>query len=126
MFFSRYLGLSKGHFLFGIALGFGLNASIDLITNATRSHFGFMAATTLRMISAGGYLTATLLWLAYTVMPAPARRKAEVIPQSERWNSALAVAMDLPPSEGFLGDMERTVDRLLHQRGAAELTRKIS
>ncbi len=126
MLFSGYLGLSKRHYLFGIAVGFGVNASIDLIVNATRSHFGFFGATAMRTISSGGYLMATFIWLAYTLLPAPERRKSEFVPQSERWNSALAVALDLPPSEGFLGDMERTVDRLLHQRGAAELTRKIS
>lgn len=124
LLFSKYLGISKRHYLFGIALGFGINASVDLIINAVQSHFGFMAVTTLRLISSTGYNIAALAWLTYTVMPAPARRKAEVLPQSERWNSALAVAMDLPPSEGFLGDMERTVDRLLHQRGAAELKHK--
>jgi len=125
LLFSKYLGISKRHYLFGIALGFGINASVDLIINAVQSHFGFMAVTTLRLISSAGYNIAALTWLTYTVLPAPARRKAEVLPQSERWNSALAVAMDLPPSEGFLGDMERTVDRLLHQRGAAELKHKV-
>lgn len=123
LLFSKYLGITKRHYLFGIALGFGVNASIDLIINAVQSHFGYMAVTTLRMISSGGYVLATFVWLTYTLLPAPERRKVEIVPQSERWNTALAAALDLPPSDGFLGDMERTVDRLLHQRGAAELKR---
>jgi hypothetical protein len=114
--FSRYLGISSRHYLFGIALGFGLNASLDLMVCTARSYFGFTAATTLRVLSSGGYLLAIAIWLTYTLVKAAERRKTELVPQSERWNQALAVALDLPPSEGFLCDMERTVDRLLHQR----------
>ena len=114
--FSRYLGISSRHYLFGIALGFGVNASLDLMVWTTRGFFGFTAITALRMLSTGGYLLSIVIWLTYTLVKAAERRKTELVPQSERWNQALAVALDLPPSEGFLCDMERTVDRLLHQR----------
>jgi hypothetical protein len=114
--FSRYLGISRRHYLFGIALGFGVNASLDLLMTTTRSYFGFTNVTTMRVLSSGGYLLAIAVWLTYTLVKAAERRKTELVPQSERWNQALAVALDLPPSEGFLCDMERTVDRLLHQR----------
>lgn len=119
MLFSRYLGITPRHYLFGIALGFGMNASLDLIVCTARSYLGFTATTSLRIVSSGGYLFAILIWLGFTLARAPERRKSEIIPQSERWNHALAVALDLPPSEGFLCDMERTVDRLLHQRADA-------
>jgi hypothetical protein len=126
--FSRYLGISSRHYLFGIALGFGVNASLDLLMCTTRSYFGFTAATMLRLMSSGGYFLSVAIWLTYTLVKAAERRKTELVPQSERWNQALAVALDLPPSEGFLCDMERTVDRLLHQRNGpgSELTESIS
>lgn len=120
MLFSRYLGLTRRHYLFGIALGFGIYASIDMTVATVRGHFGFTAVMALRALSSAGYFTAVLIWLGYTLVRAPERRKVEIVPQSEKWNQALAVAMDLPPSEGFLGDMERTVDRLLHQREMPE------
>ena len=114
--FSRYLGISGRHYLFGIALGFGVNASLDLVMWTARSYLGFTATTALRIFSSAGYFLAIAIWLTYTMAKAAERRKTEVVPQSERWNHALAVALDLPQSEGFLFDMERTVDRLLHQR----------
>lgn len=114
--FSRYLGISPRHYLFGIALGFGVNASFDLIMWTARSYFGFGAWNALRVFSSAGYFLTVALWLGYTLVKAAERRKTEVVPQSERWNHALAVALDLPQSEGFLCDMERTVDRLLHER----------
>jgi hypothetical protein len=114
--FSRYLGISSRHYLFGIAFGFGVNASLDLMVCTARSYFGFTAVTTMRVLSSSGYLLSVAIWLTYTLVKAAERRKTELVPQSERWNQALAVALDLPPSEGFLCDMERTVDRLLHQR----------
>jgi hypothetical protein len=126
MLFSRYLGITKRHYPFGIALGFGVNASIDLIIFTIRTHFGFTAVTALRTISASGAMLSIVVWLVYTVIKAPERRKVELIPQSERWNQALSAALELPPSEGFLGDMERTVDRLLHQRATPDLKRRIS
>jgi hypothetical protein len=119
LLFSRYLGISSRHYLFGIAFGFGVNASLDLMVWTTRGFFGFTAITALRMVSTGGYFLSVLVWLTYTMVKAAERRKTELVPQSERWNHALAVALDLPPSEGFLCDMERTVDRLLHQREGA-------
>jgi hypothetical protein len=58
------------------------------------------------------------MWLVYVLAPQADRRKAEVVPQSDKWNFALAGVLNVEENDGFLMGMERTVDRLLHERGS--------
>lgn len=89
--FCSYLGLTWNHFVFGIAVGFGLESSVELVAFATRAHLGPVGSTALSFISAAAYNCAVLVWLYYLLSPAPAERPAKLPSRTEldEWNQAL-------------------------------------
>ncbi len=112
LFFSEYLGISRRHVLFGIALGFGLYASVNMLTATGMSHSAFHGLV-LRRINCAAYDLAALLWLGYTAL-APVRSSALSAIRSPEWNSALEDAKFQPATESLLDTMDRTVERLLY------------
>jgi uncharacterized membrane protein len=110
--FARYLGISKKHQLFGIALGFGLYACTNMTAMLLHDQYGAISQTAMRMIISGTYFSCVLVWFGYTLAPVPARR-TEVVPQSERWNYALSNIMHVPEPDGFINSIDRTVENLL-------------
>lgn len=88
--FSKYLRLSWRSYSFGIAVGLGIFATIDLATAAI-----LMESTNIPLaqhhqlevkmdlISMAGYLFCVLIWLAYALLPEPAPQVAEEIPEHD-------------------------------------------
>ncbi len=113
--FSRYLGVSPKHQLFGIALGFGTFAAVEMMSLLLRVQYSLISAAMTRMAISGSYFIAVCVWLGYTLAPVPARR-FEVLPQSDRWNHALAGALKIPEPDGFLTSIDQTVERLLDKQ----------
>jgi hypothetical protein len=113
--FTKYLGISPRHFLFGVAAGYGFYASVNMTTIMILSRFSLFTELTLSVINSLSYNIAAAIWLAYVLAPQADRRKVEIVPQSDKWNFALAGVLN-DGSDGFLTGMERTVDRLLHER----------
>jgi len=98
--FSRYLTLSWRNQTFGIALGLGIYAAVDLITAAISAQSGFWRRELLDCISMGAYHCSTVVWLFYLLRRDPVRPndKQHNLPapqEVEAWNEEL--------------------DRLLHQ-----------
>lgn len=89
--FSTYFGLAWRHFAFGIALGFGLLASVELAAVTMRAHLGVSSNTVLWFISAASYNCAVLIWLGYLLLPERQRRaaRAPARQELEGWNRAL-------------------------------------
>lgn len=114
--FSRYLGIKPKHQLFGIALGFGTFACIEMISILLRDQYRLFSPYTIRIAISGTYSLCTALWLGYMLAPVPARRM-EVLPQSERWNVALSNIMNVPQPDGFINSIDRTVESLLGKQG---------
>jgi len=63
LLFSRFLGVSKRQHSFGIALGFGLFASVELILIALNSG-GLLAIAHITLVNSATYDLAILVWLA--------------------------------------------------------------
>lgn len=117
LLFSEYLGISRRSLLFGISLGFGLFAAINMLVTTGMSHHGILRQSTLRHINSEAYLAAVLIWLGYTMAAAPSESKvAEVVVRSKDWNSALEDARVQPGADSLLDTMDRTVERLLYPR----------
>ena len=114
--FSQHLGVTRRQYLFGIALGYGFYSSVDMIMIAARQ-VHWITGSTMNLLEPSAYVFSVCIWLGYTLAPAAEPRKVEILPQSEKWNQALATALALPEPEGFLPSMERTVERLLNERG---------
>ncbi len=89
--FSTYFGITWRHYVFGIALGFGLYASVELAATAVRSEVGWIGHETYDLVRRVAYACATLIWAAYLLRPEPARLVANRVPQTqvEEWNRAL-------------------------------------
>lgn len=89
--FSRIFGLNWRYNVFGIAIGLGIMAAVELLAESIRVEFGFRATHLINMISPAGYVLGILAWSYYFV-----RQESEVkvshTPQSAgllRWNAAL-------------------------------------
>lgn len=111
--FSEYLGISRRHVLFGIALGFGLFASVNMLYATALAHGPFVRVSILRPINSAAYDIAVLIWLGYTVL-APSRSTALAAMRSQEWNSALEDARVPAGADSLLDSMDRTVERLLY------------
>jgi hypothetical protein len=63
--FSRYLTLSWRNQVFGIALGLGVYATVDLVAAAILSQTGFLHADLLDYASMAAYHGSVLIWIFY-------------------------------------------------------------
>jgi hypothetical protein len=113
LLFSEYLGISRRSLLFGIALGFGLFASVNMLVASGLSHAGVVHVSVLRWISSGAYSLSALIWLGYVAL-APERSSALSAIRSPEWNSALEDARVPGEADSLLDSMDRTVERLLY------------
>jgi hypothetical protein len=117
LLFSEYLGISRRSPLFGISLGFGLFAAVNMLVATAMTHHGILKQSTLRHINSEAYLVAIVLWLGYTLAAAPSKSElVEAVERSKDWNSALEDARVQPGADSLLDTMDRTVERLLYPR----------
>ena len=89
--FAAYFGISWRQRAFGIALGMGLFASVELAATAARSDVGWIGDGTYSLVTRVGHACATLIWAAYLLRPEPAPLQAKRVPRHpvEEWNQAL-------------------------------------
>jgi hypothetical protein len=90
--FSTAFGLHWRAHIFGIALGLGLFAAVDLVNVTLRSHFGNGATDILNFARVATFCSSLLLWAIY--LAAPERRvvSSSEVPQRaqlEQWNQAV-------------------------------------
>lgn len=78
---------------FGIALGMGSYAIVDLVTVSLRAYFGSEHALALNMAIMIAFDISVLIWMGYVRVPQPAMSAVDVaVPehgQLEQWNKAL-------------------------------------
>ena len=88
--FSRYLRLTWRNYAFGIAVGLGIFATVDLATAAILMESRNIPLERQRqlgikmdLVGMAAYLFCVLVWLAYALLPEPAARVAEEIPEHD-------------------------------------------
>jgi hypothetical protein len=113
LLFSAHLGISSKHHVFGISLGFGVFAAVELMI-VTLYALGTHESVGLNLLKAMTYTIATVIWAYYMLSPEPERITDNVRAQSERWNLALASVRD--PEYNFLPMVESVVERVLSNR----------
>jgi hypothetical protein len=92
LLFSSLLGLRLQNYVFGIALGFGILASVELANWAL--HTGELSkpmARALNLLPTAGYHLAVLVWLGYLMVPAREMLSAHDVPvrDLDQWNREL-------------------------------------
>lgn len=77
---------------FGIALGFGIQASIEIIAVTMRTELGSSLNLTYQILRSISYLVAVLIWLLYIRAPQVEHQSTERLDASdlEAWNRTLA------------------------------------
>jgi len=110
LLFSRFLGVSRKQVSFGISLGFGLFAGVDLMLMALHLG-GFVTLKNLNLINMTAYLLAILVWLGYSLS-----RKAVCVAavnhlQTQRWEQGLADLQHPVPSDSLIPMFEGMVER---------------
>jgi len=96
LLFSRYFNLPLRSYAFGIAIGLGILAAVNLATAAIRSQVepaGWGPANrVMNVVGEGAYLACVLVWFAYLLFPKKELgAEVRVLPQHdlETWNEEL-------------------------------------
>jgi len=118
--FAPHLGLTPRHHLFGIAIGFGITASCNLIS-ATLLSYGVCSNTAaLSAIKMIAEIVSFGLWAYYMITPEPERRAPTSFAHAQNWNLELS-RLHNTPEAAFLPNIVDTVERVLSRRTATEI-----
>jgi hypothetical protein len=110
LLFSRNLGVSRRQQSFGIALGFGLFASVELVILALASG-GFLHQSSLGVVNMATYNLAILTWLGYSLASKVAQKTAANRLQTQRWEQGLADLEQPAASNSLIPMFEGMVER---------------
>jgi hypothetical protein len=112
LFFSSYVGISRRQHSFGIALGFGVFAVIELVLIA--SWVGkHLADPWMSIVNMAAYNGSLLVWLGYVTAKAPARDSSAILLQPQRWEQSLTDIQHPMPADSLIPMFEGMVDRAL-------------
>jgi hypothetical protein len=119
LFFARYLGVSRRQHSFGIALGFGTFAIVELalIASWAGDHLG---NTAMNLINMGAYNATLLIWLGYTLAKSPARDASSTLLRPQRWEQSLSDIQHPLPADSLIPMFEGMVDRALSRTQASQ------
>jgi len=120
LFFAHYVGINRRQLSFGIALGFGSFAVMELIVICSwvGNHLSGPAISLLNM---GAYNSSLVMWLGYVYVKRPARDASFSLLQPQRWEQSLSDIHHPVPADSLIPMFEGMVDRAL-SRSQQELT----
>jgi hypothetical protein len=118
VFFARYLGVSRLQRSFGIALGFGAFAVVELTLVASWSgnHLGNVVMNLINMSAYNGSL---LIWLGYMLAKSPAREAGSILLRPQRWEQSISDIHHPLPADSLIPMFEGMVDRALSRTQVA-------
>jgi hypothetical protein len=112
LIFARYLGVSRRQHSFGIALGFGAFAMVELAVNATWAGY-HLSDVSMSVVNMVAYNSALLIWLGYTLAKSPAREAGSALLRPQRWEQGLTDIHHPLPADSLIPMFEDMVDRAL-------------
>jgi hypothetical protein len=110
LLFSSFLGVSRKQVSFGISLGFGLFAGVELMLYALNSG-GFVKLNHLNLINMSTYNLAIFVWLGYSLSRKTVRLAAVNHLQTQRWEQGLADLQRPVSSDSLIPMFEGMVER---------------
>jgi hypothetical protein len=89
--FSGAFGLHWRQSVFGVALGLGVYATVELLAITMRAHFGVVATPALNIARGISFDASLLVWLGYLLVPERVTSQTAVPQrgQLEQWNQAV-------------------------------------
>jgi len=121
LLFSSFLGVSRKQVSFGISLGFGLFAGVELMLMALNSG-GFLRMANLNLINMVTQVLAILVWLGYSLSRQAVRVGAINHLQTQRWEQGLADLQHAVPSDSLIPMFESMVERAFSRSSNLEST----
>jgi len=108
--FSKYVGISWRHFSFGVSLGFGSFAFIELLVVALHAseRISQNAGDITNIIA---YNISLVVWVIYGVIKSPARETINTLLTSQRWDHSLGDIQNTGSPESLIPAFENIVDR---------------
>jgi hypothetical protein len=106
--FCKHVGLSWRRVGFGIALGFGVYAGLELLSNSLYSG-DHISGDAVNLINLSTYNVCIGLWLAYALLNRRETRVPVLVPQ--RWDEALLEVQPHTQTESLIPMFEHMVDR---------------
>jgi len=118
LFFAHYLGVSRRQQSFGIALGFGTFAVVELgaIASWVGQHLGSFSIS---LIDMAAFNCTLLIWLGYTLAKIPARHAETNMLRPQRWEQSLTDIQHPVPADSLIPMFEGMVDRALSRTQGA-------
>jgi len=118
--FARQLGLTERHRVYGISVGFGVFASVHLMTVTLTALFPAATSPSIMYLLNVPYqlawLVTVVIWAVYMYRPEPERRRATVLELPESWNYTLAGINNENSAAAFLPNVVDTVEKVLNRR----------
>jgi hypothetical protein len=108
--FSKYLGVSWRQHSFGLALGLGGYATVDLIGLALFSG-GQIHPPTVSLVNTTTYSVAILVWIAYAWVKPASREPSANLLMSMRWDQGLSDLHNPATGDSLIPMFESMVDR---------------
>jgi hypothetical protein len=108
--FSRFLGVSRKQVSFGIALGFGVSATVELMLLAMRAG-GLIGQASLNLINMSSCNLAIVTWLTYSFSRVVARDSNVNHLQTQRWEQGLAALQPAGSNDSLIPMFEGMVER---------------
>ncbi len=108
--FSRFLGVSRRQVSFGIALGFGVSAGVELMLLAMRTG-GLIGPNTFNLINMTCCNLGILGFLGYAFLGVVERDSHVNHLQTQRWEQGLADLQTVEPSDSLIPMFEGMVER---------------
>src|SRR3981081_1530268 len=121
LLFSSFLGVSRKQVSFGISLGFGLFAGVELMLMALNSG-GFVRPGNLNLVNMVSLIFAILVWLGYSLSRKAVRVGAGNHLQTQRWEQGLADLQHSVPSDSLIPMFEGMVERAFSRSSNMEDT----
>jgi hypothetical protein len=112
LFFAQYVGVSRRQHSFGIALGFGSFAVIELILISSWVG-GHLEGPWTGIVNMMAYNVSLGLWLGYVAVKRPARDRSRPLLQPQRWEQSLRDIHHPLPADSLIPMFEGMVDRAL-------------
>jgi hypothetical protein len=108
--FSRYLGVSWKQHSFGLSLGLGLSAGVELGTLAFHVS-GHASDNSVHVLNLVAYNVAILVWLGYSLTKSAARAPGAELFASHRWERGLSDIQSPAQGDSLIPMFEGMVDR---------------
>jgi hypothetical protein len=112
MLLCRFLRHCWRQHVFGIALGFGVFASVELILISIVMHYGDGSGAIVSLVNSAAYNAVTVLWIVYLRQQSQSIPEIDLAPELNALNAALVASTHVGDND-FLSMAEKAVERVL-------------